>query len=123
VHELVRGKLDALIDDLGEHTFKNIPYPVRVYRIAGSASAVPQLSRGAVAAADLHRLAGRPDIAIFVVPAAWVLYVAIVLEIFFMISPFALYYYSAYGPSLNLFHHFAATSWPPAGDDRGPGGG
>jgi class 3 adenylate cyclase/protein-S-isoprenylcysteine O-methyltransferase Ste14 len=111
VHELVRGKLDAMIDDLGEHTFKNIPYQVRVYRIAGSASAVPQTAGGGVARAELQRLAGRPDIAIFVVPAAWVLYVAIVLEILFMISPFGLYYYSAYGPSLNLFHHFAATSW------------
>ena len=111
VHELVRGKVDARIDDLGEHTFKNIPYPVRAFRVAGSPSPLAQPSRGAVAAADLQRLAGRPDIAIFVVPAAWVLYVAIVLEILFMISPFGLYYYSAYGPSLNLLHHFAATSW------------
>jgi class 3 adenylate cyclase/protein-S-isoprenylcysteine O-methyltransferase Ste14 len=111
VHELVRGKLDATIEDLGEETFKNIPYPVRTYRIAGSEPAVPRPPGGSVTPAELHRLAGRPDIAIFVVPAAWVLYVAIVLEILFMISPFGLYYYSAYGPSLNLFHHFAATSW------------
>ncbi len=111
VHELVRGKLDAIIEDLGEETFKNIPYPLRVYRIAGSEFPVPQPPVGSVARAELHRLAGRPDIAIFVVPAAWVLYVAIVLEILFMISPFALYYYSAYGPSLNVFHYFAGTSW------------
>jgi protein-S-isoprenylcysteine O-methyltransferase Ste14 len=57
------------------------------------------------------KVSGGSDIAVFVVPAVWVAYLAIVFEILFMISPFALYYYSAYGPSLNLFHRSAWTVW------------
>ncbi|MCS6804577.1 MAG: isoprenylcysteine carboxylmethyltransferase family protein [Acidobacteriota bacterium] len=45
------------------------------------------------------------------VPAAWMFYLVIVFEILYMISPFALYFYSAYGPWLNLFHHSAQTAW------------
>ena len=44
-------------------------------------------------------------------PALWVFYVAIVLEILFMISPFALYFYSLYGPTLNVLHLSPWTSW------------
>ena len=44
-------------------------------------------------------------------PAIWVFYVAIVLEILFMISPFALYFYSIYGPTLNVLHLSPWTSW------------
>ena len=44
-------------------------------------------------------------------PALWIFYVAIVLEILFMISPFALYFYSLYGPTLNLLHLSPWTSW------------
>lgn len=44
-------------------------------------------------------------------PAIWVFYVAIVLEILFMISPFALYFYSFYGPTLNVLHLSPWTSW------------
>ena len=44
-------------------------------------------------------------------PAVWVFYVAIVLEILFMISPFALYFYSLYGPTLNVLHLSPWTSW------------
>ncbi|MBS1214107.1 MAG: uncharacterized protein H6R26_2724, partial [Proteobacteria bacterium] len=43
--------------------------------------------------------------------AAWLFYVAIGLEILFMISPAALYFYSLYGPSLNALDHFASTAW------------
>lgn len=44
-------------------------------------------------------------------PAVWLAYVVIVFEILFMISPFALYYYSAYAPLLNLLGRWRATAW------------
>ncbi len=47
----------------------------------------------------------------FVAVAAWGFYLVIVLEFLYMISPFALYFYSAYGPALNLLHRSPSTSW------------
>jgi protein-S-isoprenylcysteine O-methyltransferase Ste14 len=44
-------------------------------------------------------------------PLIWGAYVVIVLEFLFMISPFALYFYSSYGPALNVLHRSPATSW------------
>jgi protein-S-isoprenylcysteine O-methyltransferase Ste14 len=44
-------------------------------------------------------------------PAAWLFYLVIGIEILYMISPFALYYYSTYGPSLNFLHASPLTSW------------
>jgi len=44
-------------------------------------------------------------------PATWVFYLVIVCEILFMISPFALYFYSTYGPTLNFLHHSPYTAW------------
>ena len=44
-------------------------------------------------------------------PAAWGFYFIVVFEILFMSSPIALYFYSAYGPALNLFHRSPATAW------------
>ncbi len=44
-------------------------------------------------------------------PAVWGFYIVIVLEFLFMISPFALYFYSSYGDVLNLLHRWPATSW------------
>lgn len=44
-------------------------------------------------------------------PAVWLVYLIIVFEILFMISPFALYYYSAYAPFLNLLGRSPATAW------------
>jgi protein-S-isoprenylcysteine O-methyltransferase Ste14 len=41
----------------------------------------------------------------------WVFYAVFVLEILFMISPAALYFYGVYGPVLNLFHRWTATAW------------
>jgi hypothetical protein len=38
VQEDAAGKLDIVFDDLGEEPLKNIARPVRVYRIAASAS-------------------------------------------------------------------------------------
>jgi len=43
--------------------------------------------------------------------AAWGFYLIIVLEFLYMISPFALYFYSAYGPALNLLHRSPSTAW------------
>ncbi|QJD30904.1 methyltransferase family protein [Methylococcus geothermalis] len=43
--------------------------------------------------------------------AAWLFYLAVGLEILFMISPAALYFYSLYGPALNALDHFWATAW------------
>src|SRR5262249_29483344 len=87
VWEQVRHKLAISAKDLGEQTVKNIPDPVRVYRIRF------QSGQNADAGVDAGKLAGapwagRPDVAVLVVPAAWVFYVAIVFEILFMISPF-----------------------------------
>ena len=44
-------------------------------------------------------------------PAVFGFYFVVVLEFLFMISPFALHFYSAYGPTLNLLHHSPATAW------------
>lgn len=44
-------------------------------------------------------------------PALWLVYVIIVFEILFMISPLALYYYAAYAPFLNLLGRSPATAW------------
>lgn len=44
-------------------------------------------------------------------PAVWGFYVIVVLEFLFMISPFALHFYSAYGPTLNVLHRSPATAW------------
>jgi protein-S-isoprenylcysteine O-methyltransferase Ste14 len=45
------------------------------------------------------------------VPVAWLLNLIIVFEIIYMISPFAIYYYSGYGPALNFLHNWPQTAW------------
>ncbi|MGH7454726.1 MAG: methyltransferase family protein [bacterium] len=45
------------------------------------------------------------------VPVAWLLNLIIVFEIIYMISPFAVYYYSSYGPALNFLHNWPQTAW------------
>jgi len=42
---------------------------------------------------------------------AWIFYTFIVFEILFMISPFALYYYSAYGLPLEYLQNNKRTAW------------
>jgi len=42
---------------------------------------------------------------------AWIFYLLIVFEIIYMITPFALFYYSAYGPSLNFLNKSPVTAW------------
>jgi protein-S-isoprenylcysteine O-methyltransferase Ste14 len=44
-------------------------------------------------------------------PVAYLFYLAIGLEILFMISPAAFYFYASYGPVLSVLNHWAATSW------------
>ena len=56
VHQSVQGKLDLTFEDLGEISVKNIPKPIRVFRL--SSSDVP-LSSAAPAA-----IAGKPAIAV-----------------------------------------------------------
>lgn len=43
--------------------------------------------------------------------SAWVLYTLIVLEILFMVSPFAAYYYSIYATPLNALQESRHTAW------------
>lgn len=43
--------------------------------------------------------------------SAWLLYTLIVLEILFMVSPFAAYYYSIYATPLNLLQGSPHTAW------------
>ncbi len=109
VYEQVYAKLAVGFEDLGEQSVKNVPHPLRVYRLHLGPQGAPAQ---APAARDLA-LAGLPGsgVAVFVFPTVWVFYVAVVLEILFMISPFALYYYSAYGPSLNVLNRSPWTAW------------
>ena len=111
VYEQVRTKLSVDCEDLGPRTVKNIPQPVQIYRVrmTDEATEGPRLPRASEL--SVTGLAGRPDVAVLVVPAVWVFSVAVVFEVFFMASPFALYYYSAYGLSLNWLHASTWTTW------------
>jgi protein-S-isoprenylcysteine O-methyltransferase Ste14 len=44
-------------------------------------------------------------------PTAWIVYLIIGFEILFMISPAALYFYSLYGPALNILNRWEGTAW------------
>jgi protein-S-isoprenylcysteine O-methyltransferase Ste14 len=52
-----------------------------------------------------------PRMRVLIRPAVWIVYVVIVFEILFMISPFALHFYAAYGPMLNVLHDWPGTAW------------
>ena len=52
-----------------------------------------------------------PGMRVLIRPAAWIVYVIIVFEILFMLSPFALHFYAAYGPLLNVLHDWPGTAW------------
>lgn len=61
VVEQVRGKLEAVFEDLGEYPLKNIPVPVRVYRLRSAATG----DVAAVAAGTtVPGFGGRPAIAV-----------------------------------------------------------
>ena len=59
VVEQVRGKTDARFEDLGEHELKNIPAPVRVWRLS-----LDEQGGQGVAAMSVAGFAGRPAIAV-----------------------------------------------------------
>ncbi len=46
--------------------------------------------------------------------AVFLAYFVITLEMLFMVTPFALYYYSAYAPVFSASADFRATAWLPA---------
>jgi protein-S-isoprenylcysteine O-methyltransferase Ste14 len=52
-----------------------------------------------------------PDLERILRPSFWAVYAIIVFEILFMISPFALHFYSVYGPVLQIFDRWAGTAW------------
>jgi hypothetical protein len=111
VWDQARHKLRLSEEDLGQ-TLKNIPEPVRVYQIRPTEEAAsPSATRRNPEMVAGRALIARPDVSVIVVPTVWIVYVATVFEILFMISPFALYYYAAYGPSLNVLHRLPWTSW------------
>jgi len=112
VWDQVRHKLGLSGEDLGDQALKNIPEPIHVYQVRpGDEPARPGETRRDPDALTGRAFAARPDVAVIVVPAVWIVYVATVFEILFMISPFALYYYAAYGPSLNVLHRSPWTVW------------
>ncbi|HEY5608781.1 MAG TPA: adenylate/guanylate cyclase domain-containing protein, partial [Alphaproteobacteria bacterium] len=68
VHEQVRDRLELAFEDLGEHTLKNIPRPVRVYRVAqggtGTAAGDTTLAlpdRPSIAVMPFDNMSGEPD--------------------------------------------------------------
>src|SRR5262245_47228346 len=112
VWDQVRHKLGLPGEDLGDQALKNIPEPVRVYQVrVASELPRPGIARREPDPVTGRVIATRPDVAVIVVPAVWVAYVGIVFEILFMISPFALYYYAGYGPSLNVLQWSPWTVW------------
>jgi TolB-like protein len=52
VHDQIINKLDIRCVDLGMQAFRNIPKPIRAYRIAESATALPDADGGAAAISD-----------------------------------------------------------------------
>jgi adenylate cyclase len=67
VHEQVRDRLELAFEDMGEHTLKNIPRPVRVYRVlqggkgtaAGTTLALPD--RPSIAVMPFDNMSGEPE--------------------------------------------------------------
>jgi class 3 adenylate cyclase/protein-S-isoprenylcysteine O-methyltransferase Ste14 len=112
VWDQVRHKLGLSEEDLGDQALKNIPEPVHVYQIRPTEEAArSRATRRNPETVAGRALIARPDVSVIVVPTVWIVYVATVFEILFMISSFALYYYAAYGPSLNVLHRSSWTSW------------
>ena len=56
-------------------------------------------------------VAAMPPLERVLTRSAWVFYAIIVFEILFMISPFALYFYSGYRPVLDRLDRWAWTAW------------
>jgi TolB-like protein/Tfp pilus assembly protein PilF len=62
VHGVVRGRVAARFEDLGDRAVKNVPYPVRTYYIRGDAAAVSEPS--GAASETPPALPERPSIAV-----------------------------------------------------------
>ncbi len=60
IHTAVRGKLAASFEDQGEQSVKNIPHPVRAFRVVADAPAPAQQARATSQPRD--RFSGRPSI-------------------------------------------------------------
>ena len=60
IHTAVRGKLAASFEDQGEQSVKNIPHPVRAFRVVADAPAPAQQARATSPSRD--RFSGRPSI-------------------------------------------------------------
>lgn len=60
VHAQIKGKVNLVFEDMGEHEVKNIPEPVRVYRIGTGQSPSPT----AAAPAEKPTLPEKPSIAV-----------------------------------------------------------
>src|SRR5262245_50920309 len=52
-----------------------------------------------------------PRMTVLIRPAFWIVYVVIVVDILCMIRPFALHFYAAYGPMLNVLHEWPGVAW------------
>ncbi|MCR5878531.1 adenylate/guanylate cyclase domain-containing protein [Phenylobacterium sp. J367] len=72
VQEDAQGRLDAEFDDLGEQPLKNIPRPVRAYRVrlgepggaageAARAAALPLPAKPSIAVLPFHNMSGDPE--------------------------------------------------------------
>lgn len=48
---------------------------------------------------------------VLTLPATWLFYAMVVLEIVFMVSPFAIYFYSVYATPLSILDRHASTAW------------
>src|SRR5437667_12783168 len=91
VWDQVRHKLRLSGEDLGDQALKNIPEPIHVYQVRpGDEPARPGETRRDPDALTGSAFAARPDVAVIVAPAVWIVYVATVFEIVFMSCPFAL---------------------------------
>jgi adenylate cyclase len=67
VHAAVQGRLEAEFEDRGEHQVKNIPRPVRAFRlktggeVAGARPAAPASAKASIAVLPFANLSGDPE--------------------------------------------------------------
>jgi adenylate cyclase len=62
IYDQVTGKIDATFDNIGEQTLKNIPRPVRTYRVRLKENGIPRPAAGGET--DLPELPDKPSIAV-----------------------------------------------------------
>lgn len=64
VYHQVRGKLDAVFEDMGEHALKNVAEPVRVYRVGPPGAEATPPPPGKAGAGEALALPDKPSIAV-----------------------------------------------------------